>query len=75
MAARKKTANFEDSLNELENLINHLEKGELSLEESLTAFEKGIKLTADCQKQLSDAEQKVKTLTADQHAAPSTPAE
>lgn len=63
MAARKKSINFEDSLNELESLIQSLEQGDLTLEQSLTAFEKGVKLTAECQQQLNDAELKVKTLS------------
>lgn len=54
--------NFEKSMNELEKLVDKLEQGELSLEESLKQFEKGIQLTKKCQKALSDAEQKVMML-------------
>ncbi len=62
-----KTANddaidFEKSLETLENIVETLEKGELPLENALKQFEQGIKLTRQCQKALSDAEQKVKIL-------------
>jgi exodeoxyribonuclease VII small subunit len=53
---------FEDSLTELEQLVNRLERGELSLEESLQAFERGVNLTRTCQKALQEAEQKVQIL-------------
>jgi len=55
---------FEEALSELEALVDTLEKGELSLEDSLTAFERGIGLTRTCQKALDEAEQKVSILTA-----------
>lgn len=53
---------FENQLEALEDIVNRLEQGELSLDESLTQFEKGVKLTKDCQKILSQAEQKVMLL-------------
>ena len=59
----KKKINFEESLAELESIVDSLEAGELSLEESLKSFEKGITLTRNCQTALSEAEQKVKVLT------------
>ena len=62
MARKTGTIDFEASLEELEDIVNKMEKGDLSLEESLTAFEKGIKLTKDCQKALQTAEQKVNKL-------------
>jgi exodeoxyribonuclease VII small subunit len=62
MARTKKTLNFEQSLDQLEALVDSMENGELSLEESLKAFEGGIKLTRDCQSALSNAEQKVQIL-------------
>lgn len=55
---------FEDALHELEALVDTLEKGDLSLEESLAAFERGVGLTRTCQKALDEAEQKVRILTA-----------
>lgn len=53
---------FEQSLAELETLVQKMESGDMSLEESLKAFEQGIKLTRGCQKALADAEQKVQKL-------------
>lgn len=57
--ARKTPANFEKSLTELEDLVESMEQGDLSLEEALKAFEKGIALAASCQQSLQKAEQKV----------------
>ena len=54
--------NFEEALEELERLVSSMEEGELSLEDSMTAFEKGIKLTRECQTALQKAEQKVQIL-------------
>ncbi len=53
---------FEQSLAELEQLVQHMESGDLSLEQSLKAFEQGVKLTRECQQALSQAEQKVQLL-------------
>lgn len=67
--------NFEESLVNLENLVEAMEAGELSLEESLKAFEQGIKLTRECQVALEQAEQKVQLLLAssgEPQAAPFT---
>ncbi len=61
--ARKKSATlFEDSLKELEVIVEQLEQGDISLEESLKSFEQGVKLTRICQKSLQEAEQKVQIL-------------
>jgi len=54
--------NFEKTLAELEQLVEKMEKGDLSLEESLKYFERGILLTKTCQQALSEAEQKVRIL-------------
>ena len=66
MPAKKKakpaTQDFEASMDELESLVEAMESGELSLEESLQYFERGIKQIRTCQKALDDAEQKVKIL-------------
>lgn len=63
MATKKKSAkNFEQSLTELQALVERMESGQLSLEESLADFEKGISLTRECQSALTDAEQKVTQL-------------
>lgn len=58
----KQAPRFEDALNELETIVTQMEKGDLSLEESLAAFEKGVQLTRQCQTSLKDAEQKVQIL-------------
>lgn len=62
MAKKSETNLFENSLAELEEIVAKMEAGDLSLEDSLAAFEKGIKLTKDCQKALDTAEQKVNKL-------------
>ena len=54
--------NFEKSLQELESLVDKMETGDLSLEESLKCFERGVALTRNCQKALQEAEQKVQIL-------------
>ena len=56
---------FESALKELETLVSRMESGELSLDESLKAFERGIELTRKCQSSLEAAELRVKTLTKD----------
>ncbi len=53
---------FEASLARIEQLVEQMEKGDLTLEASLTTFEEGIKLTRECQQALKTAEQKVKLL-------------
>lgn len=55
-------ADFEKSLNELETLVRELEQGDLPLEKSLTAFERGVRLTRECQQALKQAEQRVEKL-------------
>ncbi|MDP3007860.1 MAG: exodeoxyribonuclease VII small subunit [Methylococcales bacterium] len=62
MPRKKTTTLFEDSLAELEQLVSQLEQGDISLEESLKSFERGVSLTRTCQKALQEAEQKVHIL-------------
>ncbi|KTD23793.1 exodeoxyribonuclease VII small subunit [Legionella lansingensis] len=57
-----KAIHFETSMAELEEIVMQLEKGELTLEESLKQFEKGITLARKCQQVLSEAEQKIELL-------------
>ena len=59
---KKDTVNFEVSLKKLEKIIEKLEDGDISLEDSVKSFEEGIGLVKECQKQLSQAELKVKKL-------------
>ena len=60
----KKTASldFEASMLELESLVERMEHGEQSLEDSLKDFERGIALTRSCQKSLQETEQKIQQL-------------
>lgn len=60
--SNKKSINFEQSLDALEALVQKMESGELPLEESLKAFEQGVKLVRECQSSLSEAEQRVQIL-------------
>ena len=53
---------FEDAMEQLENIVQGLEEGELTLEESLVTFEEGMKLIKFCSEKLEEAEQKVTTL-------------
>lgn len=61
-----KVIHFEQSITELEQIVRQLEKGELTLEDSLKQFEKGISLARRCQDVLNQAEQKIELLTAAQ---------
>ncbi|MFQ5642179.1 MAG: exodeoxyribonuclease VII small subunit, partial [Thiogranum sp.] len=63
MAKRSsKKPDFETALAELEALVEKMEQGDLSLDESLQQFERGVQLTRSCQQALQDAEQKVQLL-------------
>lgn len=53
---------FEKKLGRLEDIVEKMETGELTLEDSLKLFEEGVKLSRECNVQLSEAEQKVKLL-------------
>lgn len=55
-------ATFEESLKQLETIVDKLEKGDLPLEESLRLFEDGMKLSAGCKQELDAAEGKVQLL-------------
>ena len=72
MTEKKKTAtskeddvNFEAAMLDLEQLVSQMENGDLSLDDSLKAFERGVLLTRHCQKSLAEAELKVKMLSAE----------
>ncbi len=62
MTKEKKQIPIEQSLERLESLVNLLESGEATLEESLNYFEEGMTLIKICQNQLKNAEQKVEKL-------------
>ena len=59
-----KPIHFEKSIAELQTIVAQLEKGELSLEDSLKQFEQGITLARQCQDVLNQAEQKIEILSA-----------
>ena len=65
MSSSNKKIDFESSLKELESIVKKLEDENLNLEESVKSFEAGINLVKECQKQLEDAELKVKELLDD----------
>ena len=62
MTEESSVAGLEKSLEELEALLQELESGELTLEAALAQFERGVKLTRQCQNALQEAEQKVEIL-------------
>ena len=59
MAGKKQTLSFEESLGRLEEIVRHLEKGDLPLSDTLKLYEEGTGLIASCNKMLDEAEQKV----------------
>jgi exodeoxyribonuclease VII small subunit len=63
VSKKPKEASFEQTLTELEALVSRMESGELSLEEALRGFERGVQLTRECQAALLAAQQKVQVLT------------
>lgn len=62
MPRKRQAIDFEKALAELELQVQRLESGDLPLEDALQAFEKGVRLSRDCQQALAEAEQKVKLL-------------
>ena len=64
--SKKSTASIESKLNDLEKILEELESGNLELDESLKKFEKGVKLSRECQKNLEEAELKIKVLMGDE---------
>ena len=73
MATKKTDINFEKAMEELEGIVEDLESGDLSLENSLKSFEKGIKLARQCQEQLSKAELQVQKLIEENGELKTTP--
>ncbi len=61
---------FEASLEALEQIVRELERGDLSLERSLELFERGIKLSRECQERLSQAERRIEVLLRDNQGRP-----
>ncbi len=54
--------NFESKMNKLDKIVEELEKGDINLEESLSKFEEGIKISKECSKILEEAEKKITIL-------------
>ncbi len=73
MKEESESPDFEYALSRLETLVKQLEQGDLKLEEALTTFEEGVKLTKFCQQALKTAEQKVNTLVEEQGKVSSEP--
>ena len=62
-AKKSKTPDFEKSLEALEKILAEMESGKLSLDESLKAFERGVKLSAECRQALEEAEQRISLIS------------
>ena len=62
MPRTRKTPDFENSLAQLEAVVERMEQGDLPIEDALKAFEEGVKLTRECQTILDQTEQKVQVL-------------
>ncbi|MCL1146022.1 exodeoxyribonuclease VII small subunit [Shewanella sp. 10N.261.52.F9] len=62
MAKKPENLSFEDSLSELEKIVTDLEHGDVSLDDALKQFERGIKLVRNSQNKLENAQQKVAVL-------------
>lgn len=62
MSSNASPLTFEKSLEKLESIVKKLESGELSLEDSIKAFEEGVRLAQNCGKKLDEAEKKVEIL-------------
>ncbi len=60
---KKDVFDFNKGLNELENIVNKMESGDLTLDDSIKYFEKGIELSKKCQKALNEANERVVKLT------------
>ena len=63
---------FEDAMKELENLVDSLDKGDVSLDEAIAAYDRGSQLKDHCQKKLNEAKMKVETIqsSADSNVIP-----
>ncbi len=73
MTESPKTPDFEQALTALEALVERMEDGEMSLEESLSAFEQGVRLTQECQRALTEAQLRVQVLMQQDGATRLTP--
>lgn len=62
MPGEQKAASFENGLQELEQIVKEMESGDLPLERALELFEKGMRLSESCRKQLDEAETRIEML-------------
>lgn len=67
MMSNSNTQSFEEMMKELENIVHKLDNENVSLEESLNLYQRGMKLSATCDETLKNAEKKVNELMADEH--------
>ncbi len=67
MMSNSNAQSFEEMMKELENIVQKLDNENVSLEESLNLYQRGMKLSATCDETLKDAEKKVNELMADEH--------
>ena len=65
MVKKEKMKSFEDSLTKLKDIVEELENGAISLEESLSLYEEGVELIKSCHKRLNEAQNKVEVLIED----------
>jgi exodeoxyribonuclease VII small subunit len=65
MTEETSVLSFEQALKKLEEIVQRLERGELALEESLTCYEEGIRLSRFCHTKLEEAERKIEMLVKD----------
>ena len=63
--AEKKEKNFEEKLSELESIVEKLENGDVSLDDSIEEFNKAMKLAKECDKKLKDAETSLSKIVTD----------
>lgn len=66
------TLNFEDALGELETIVRNLEKGDTPLEQSISAYERGIALKKHCESKLREAQSKIEKITVAKDSSVST---
>lgn len=70
MTEKIESLSFEDALSELETIVRNLESGQTKLDESITAYERGVALKKHCEKRLNDARLKIEKITLDENGSP-----
>ncbi len=73
MDEKEKIQDFESAIGELEDVVQTLESGELTLEESLRLYERGVRLSRFCHTRLEDAERRIEVLDERGEATPAPP--